>query len=229
MGWNLEPKVPRLVAEPHLVVLDKREYLAIGDGVHVADDQELLVVFHQERHVLAEERERRIGDNDIRLVEQRDALRRAEVAVALQLRQHVLLVLDKPFDVGKVNASVAVLVLHLGYDNLVRCFPSLLSFASSASLRLCVEILSKQVQLRIDDGACGVACRGKALQAQRVEVHREVLEEVAFVWVVAVAEDALPIEVRAVVLQLVLDELEVRVELVLLVPRRIVQIAVAVS
>ena len=66
--------------------------------------------------------------------------------------------------------------------------------------------------------SCRVACGRKALQAEGVEAHRDVLEEVALVRIVAVAQDALPLEVRAVVLQLVLDELEVGVELVLLVP-----------
>ena len=49
----------------------------------------------------------------------------------------------------------------------------------------------------------------------------------ALVGVVAVAEDALPVEVRPVVLQLVLDMLEVRVELIPLVLRRVVQVAVS--
>ena len=49
----------------------------------------------------------------------------------------------------------------------------------------------------------------------------------ALVGVVAVAEDALPVEVRPVVLQLVLDKLEVRVELIPLVLRRVVQVAVS--
>ena len=60
-----------------------------------------------------------------------------------------------------------------------------------------------------------------------IEVKSEILEEVAFVRIVAVAQYALSFEVRAIVLQLVLDELEVRVEFVLLVPRRIMQIAIS--
>ena len=44
------------------------------------------------------------------------------------------------------------------------------------------------------------------------------LEEVALPWVVAVAQDALPLEVRPIVPEFVFDELKRRVELVLLVP-----------
>ena len=115
----LEPEMPRLVAEPHLVVANERKYLAIGDGVHVADDEELLFVFHHQRHVFAEEGERRVRDDDVRLVEERDAFRRAEVAVAFQHRQHVLAVLDEPFHVGEIDAPVAVDVGHLVDDDLV--------------------------------------------------------------------------------------------------------------
>ena len=207
--------MPRLVAEPHLVVADERKYLAVGDGVHVADDEELLVVLHEEGHVFAEERERRIGDDDIRLVEKRDALGRAEVAVALQLRQYVLLVLDEPFDVGEVDAPVAVHVRHLVDDNLVGLLPSLRSFAVFAAYNL---PLSKQVELGVNDGTRRIACRRRAFESKRVETHREVLEEVAFVGIVAVAQHALAPEMGAIVLQLVLDELKVGVELVLLVP-----------
>ena len=53
------------------------------------------------------------------------------------------------------------------------------------------------------------------------------MEEVRDARIIAVAENALVLEMSAIVLQLVLDQLKVRVELVLLVPRRIVQIAVA--
>ena len=79
-------------------------------------------------------------------------------------------------------------------------------------------VFPEQVELGVHDGTCRVARRREALQSERVEAHREVLEEVALVGVVAVAQYALALEVRAVVLQLVLDELKVGVELVLLVP-----------
>jgi len=80
-------------------------------------------------------------------------------------------------------------------------------------------IFSEQVELGVNDGTRRIACRRKAFESKRVETHREVLEEVAFVGIVAVAQHALAPEMGAIVLQLVLHKLEVRVELVLLVPR----------
>ena len=221
---DLEPEVAGLVAEPDLVRLDEREDLAVGDGVHVADDEEPLGVRGQEGHVFAEERERRVRHDDVGLVEERDALRRAEVAVALEAREDVLPVADEPFDVGEVDAAVAVLVLHLGDDDLVGLAAAR---GGRAALALGGRVVAEEVELGVDDGGGRVARRGEALQAQRVEVHREILEEAALVGVVAVAEDARAPEVGAVVLQLVLDEAEVGVELVLLVAGGVVQVAVA--
>ena len=57
---------------------------SIGNGIHVSYYQELLLILHQLRYRLAEERERRVGHHDVRLLEQFDALGAAEVAVAPQ-------------------------------------------------------------------------------------------------------------------------------------------------
>ena len=76
-------------------------------------------MLHQEGHVFAEEGERRIRDDDVGVLEERDAFGGAEVAVALKPSEDVLLVANEPFDVRKVDAPVAVLVRHLGDDDLV--------------------------------------------------------------------------------------------------------------
>lgn len=216
---HLEPEVARLVTEPDPVRLDKRKDFAIGDGVHVANDEEALAVFHQEGHVLAEKRERRVRHDDVGLVEERNAFGRAEVAVTREPRQHVLPVADEPFNVGKVDAPVLVLVPHLGDDDLVGLMPTR---SVRAPPRLHDRPVPEEVELCADDGGGRVAGRRQALQTQYIEVHREVLEEIALVGVVAVAQDARAPEVGSVVLQLVLDERKVRVELVLLVLRGIV-------
>ena len=86
--------------------------------LHVADDQELLPVFHKLGDVLAEEGEGRVGDNDVRLFQKRDALGAAEIAtgvlvICFQGYPGGLVSLEEKFDVGHVRSAVAVLVFHM--------------------------------------------------------------------------------------------------------------------
>jgi len=66
-----------------------------------SENQELLSELHQLRDIFAEERERRVRDDDVRLHQQFDAFGRAEVAVTLQLVDADLL---------RIGNAVAVLV-----------------------------------------------------------------------------------------------------------------------
>ena len=66
------------IAEPQLVAPDEVENLFVADRVLVPDNQEPLVVFDQLLDVLAEQRERRVGDDDVRLLEQLHAFRADE-------------------------------------------------------------------------------------------------------------------------------------------------------
>ncbi len=68
--------------QPHLVGLDERKNLFIGDRLHVTDDQELLAVLHELGDILLEEGEGRVGDHDVRFFQERNALGAAEVATA---------------------------------------------------------------------------------------------------------------------------------------------------
>ena len=95
------------------------KYLLIFNCVYIADDEELLAVLDELGDVFAEEGERRVGDDDVGLLEEFDAFGGAEVAVAFKAREHVLVVLDEPFHVGEVDAPVAVRVRHLVDDDLV--------------------------------------------------------------------------------------------------------------
>ena len=175
---------------------------------------------------VTEERERWIGDDDIGFLEEFDAFGRAEVAVAVEAGEDVLAVLDEVFDVGDVNRAVAVLVTNFGDNDLVgasfvarfgivrrarRARPT-----TSATLRLCVKLFPEQVQLRVGDGRAVVAGGDELLQSEVVEARGEVVEEVAFIGIVAVAEHGLSLEKARVVLQLRLDVAELRVKLVLL-------------
>ena len=68
-------------AEPEPVGLDEGKYFLVRERVDVSDDEELLAVPDELGDVFAEERERRVRDDDIGLLQERDALRAAEVAV----------------------------------------------------------------------------------------------------------------------------------------------------
>ena len=85
------------IVEPNPVRLDQREHLLVCDGVAVADDCEFLACFHYPRKELPEQRERRIGHDDIRLVTQLLHLAAAEVAVAVEVL---------PFDILEVHLAV---------------------------------------------------------------------------------------------------------------------------
>ena len=69
--------------KPNLVGHDQREHLLVLQRIHIPDDQKLLLVLHELRDILAEQRERRIGDDDVGLLQKLDALAAPEVAIAL--------------------------------------------------------------------------------------------------------------------------------------------------
>ena len=69
------PNVEARASEPHPVVLDKWEDLLVGDRIGVPDDEELLAVLHKLCDVLTKEGEGRVGDHNIRLFQECDAIR----------------------------------------------------------------------------------------------------------------------------------------------------------
>src|SRR5574344_2356507 len=94
-------------AEPKFIFLDKRENFLIGDCVFVSDDEKLLAVFHELRHILAEQAERRISHHDIRFFEERDAFFGAEVSVAFKRA-------DFPFGLIGHAVPVRIAVIDVG-------------------------------------------------------------------------------------------------------------------
>ena len=111
--------------------------------------------------------------------------------------------------VGEVGRAVGVRVGHLGDFDFVGRLGSGVAFRDAGD--------AEEVQLALHDGGAGVAGGDEFAEAEEVEVEGEVLEEVAFVGVVAVAEDGLALELVAVVAHLRLDVGQLRVELVCLV------------
>ncbi len=214
-----ERHIPVVVAQPDLVVPQQRKELLVRQSILVPDDEELLFVLHQRGHVFPEQGERRVRDHYVGLLERLDALVGSEIPMAFQDGRGVGVVLEEIFDVGQVNGPVAVVVLHLGYLDLVGDL-----LASGLLLDLVLRRirfgLPVQPVLHTDDGVryrrSDVACGYQLLQSQTVEVHGEILEEIGFVGIVAIAEDHLVPEMLAVMGQFRFDILDAGVELVLL-------------
>ena len=194
----------RRYAYPQLVIFNKRKNLFVSYCIFVSYYQELLIIFHQLRHIFTKERKGRIGHHDVRLAQKFDALGRAEVA-RLQLREHVLVVPNQDFHVGHIHRAVAVHVFHLRDDQFM-----------GDALRFFGVHLGKERKLRALNGRAVVAGADEFLQPQLVEARGKIFEEIAFVGVVAVAEYRLAAKVRPIVLQLSLDVFVLRVKLVFL-------------
>ncbi len=79
-------------------------------------------MLHELGDVLAEEGEGRVGDHDVRLFQERDALGAAEVAagvlvVCLSRLSGGLVPLEEELDVVDVRRAVSVLVFHMVEDD----------------------------------------------------------------------------------------------------------------
>jgi len=73
----------------------------------------------QKRYVFAKQRERWIGDDDIALIQQRNALFASEISVAGKFGEDIFSVADQQFHIGKIDASVSIFVFYLVYYNFV--------------------------------------------------------------------------------------------------------------
>ena len=80
----------------------------------------MLLVLHQHRNVLTEQRKRRIRNHDVGLVKQCQALCRTEIAITFQLRQLVFVLLEKLRHVEHIDTAVTGRVVHLRDNRLVR-------------------------------------------------------------------------------------------------------------
>ena len=214
IGGRHDELLDLVVAHPQAIIPQQWESLLVGDGVLIADDDELFVIIHQRRHVLAEQAERRIGHDDVGFVQQLQAflgpeVARAVCAVAMQLGQLVLARVQQVPDVVHIQPSVAGGVAEDVDDGLVR---------PAVSSRILIHVIVEQgwLVLAAGDGGARVAGGDELLQPEGVEVQREVLEKVRLERVVAVAQDDLAFEVVPVMDELVLDVGHARVELVVL-------------
>ncbi len=152
-------------------------------------------MLHQDGHILSEQRERRIRDHDVRLIEQRQALLGAEVAIAFQLDKLVLAKLEQVTDVFHIDAAVPGRVMHRCDDRLI-------------GLRPAVTVLGDSRPL--------ITRRNQLLQSETFEVQHEELEEVALERVVAVAEHRCALEMLTIMTEFLLDIRQLGVELIVL-------------
>ena len=81
--WFTE-KSRAVVTKPQPVVLNQLKHFTVVASVYAANDHKLLLMRHQLLNVLPEQREWRVGDDDIGLLEQVDAFLTAEVAVLFE-------------------------------------------------------------------------------------------------------------------------------------------------
>ena len=132
----------------------------------------------------------------------------------LQRGERIAVVLQQIAHVGQVHAPVAVEVGHFGNLHLV---------SNLLLVRAVAEVEQQFVALHRRAVEAG---GNEFAEPERVEVEREILEEIALVRVVAVAEHGLAAEVLLVVFQFVGDVLHLCVELVLLGTRSGVQVLV---
>ena len=158
-------------------------------------------MFHELGDVLAEEGEGRVGDDDVRLFQECDALGAAKIppgvlAVSFQGCPCGLVAFEEELHVVYVRSAVAVLVFHMVEADGERL--------GLLALAIPLVVFREQGPLAGDWGAV-VAGGDELLEAEFVEVGGEILEEVAFKGVVAVAVDDLAAEGVGVELQVGLD------------------------
>ena len=73
------------ISEPDFIVLKVGEYFFVRYGVHVAEDYKAFFSFKYPVEELTEQREWRIGDDDVRLITQFTDFFRAEIAIAMEI------------------------------------------------------------------------------------------------------------------------------------------------
>ena len=197
----------KAVAQPNLIVLEQRKHLLVGYRVHVSDNRELFATVDDPFEKLAEEGERRVGDDEVGLVTQLCNLMRTEVTVAVKVL---------PAEVVDVDAIVAVGVSVENEDAPVGL--PLISVELRVLLVLREEWGLHPVLRRL--GVRRVARGDEFSDAEELEVKGKVSCKVAPFRVVARHEYRLVAEHVGVVvhirLHLVLNVGQLRVELVVL-------------
>ena len=196
---------PHAMTKPCTTVHDKREHLFVFNAVDIPDDKEQLLRFQNPCEELAEERERRIGDDNVCLVAELTDLLAAKIAIALQIPPFEIIKIDAPVG-GRVVVENEDLAAHLGLRLVERRLLGLVE-------RGLIEGLDLLARRRI-------AGRDQFLQSKALEVLGEEAGELAPLGVVAgqkhrLAAKRVGIEVEIGV-DLLLDVIILRIELIVL-------------
>ena len=201
--------------KPQAVVHYEGKHISRCCSIHVPDDEELLLHFKYPCEELAEERERRVGDDDIGLVAELAALLAAEVAVTFKIPPFKIVEVDAPVGV-RVVVEDEYLAAHFSFR-----LVELRRFGlEEGGLVEGLDLLARR----------RVAGRDELLQAEAFEVLGEEARELAPLGIVARKQHRLPpkrvgVEVEVGV-DLLLDVVVLRVELVVLRALRLCQLSV---
>lgn len=235
-GRRREVGIPSIepIAEPHLIFFDERKHFFVRDRIHVAYNQELLLVIDQLLHILAKETERRIRDDDVGLLKKLHTLFASEVAVFRERRPFVVPVRAELLcNIFQIELAIAVHIPHFIDNEPIRRYlrPSFRRIRLLQYLLLVAgEKRWLKHELRIRDRRRLVARGDEPLQSERVEIEYEVAEEIALERIVAIAVHGLPAKHVRVIVQVradfFLDIVVLRIELIILRPFRPVQIPV---
>lgn len=90
--------------QPYFILNNQWKDFFVGYRVLIPYNQELLLILHQLRYILAKKGEGRIGHHDIRLLQQFDALGAAEISVSYQ---------ETDTDLLGIGHTVAVVVTRI--------------------------------------------------------------------------------------------------------------------
>ena len=90
-----------MTSQPNLVLLNKGEYFLIRNSILIPNNQELLVILHQLRHILPEQRKRGISDYDVGFFQEFYALSAAKISITLE-RQYT--------DFFRIGNAITILV-----------------------------------------------------------------------------------------------------------------------
>ena len=85
--WNYKARdtASKIDSKPCLASLNQLEYFFVCNGIHIANNKELLVVPHNLCNELPKQRERRVCDNHVSLFKKLYALSASEVTATLKM------------------------------------------------------------------------------------------------------------------------------------------------
>ena len=95
------------ITKPHFILFNKRKNFFVCYRILVTHYHKFFIILHQLSKIFSEQRERRIGDNDVGLLQQGYTFGVSEVA-GTQDGEDVFIVLQQIAHVGEVNSPVAV-------------------------------------------------------------------------------------------------------------------------